>query len=325
MRVLVTGATGFVGSHIVEQLRSRRDLVRATVRPSSNTVLLKKLGVELAECSLETGEGLGAALDGVDAVIHCAGGGQVVHYDDFHRQNVVTTEVLLNAIVANKTPITRFVHASSITAAPGDLSGECDSIDDDRFEPRSLYGKAKRQAERVVLSFAEKLTVTLIRLPALYGPRDTRWLTAFRAVKWGVVPVIGQSKLSLLYATDAASSMIVPLRAEHRSGRIYCPTDGCAKTHEELGKTIAAALKIRPWVVRVPPSVLRGAASVNEYLGKRLGTRVFLTHDKVGDMLSDCWQSDSTLMQRELGWAAEVDFSEGTRQTAAWFRSEGLL
>lgn len=311
MRVLLTGATGFLGSHVAELLLKRGDDVIATIRKSSNTTHLKSIGATLAEASLESGDGLDQALDGVDAVIHCAGGGQVKDDRDFVTQNLDTTRTLLRAIERVRPNIRRFVHASSISAIPA----------------LSKYGAAKQEAERAVLDASRKIPTTLLRLPALYGPRDSRWVPLYKAARVGVNIIVGEGPaMSLLYATDAASSMVVPLDKDHPSGSIYAPEDGTPVTQRELGRAIARVMQRRTSIpIVVPGAVLRAAATVLETANKIRDTKIFLSHDKLNDMLASGWVCDSGPLRRELGWASRVALDEGAELTAAWYRRESLI
>lgn len=329
MRVLLTGGTGFLGGHVATLLAREGHETVAVVRAPSRAGSLRSAGARVCKASLETGEGLDEALDGVDAVIHCAGGGQVrsFEYETFHAQNVRTTQTVLDRALAVRGPsLKRFVHASSITAAPGSPARADGSGNAGDNPAGSLYGRSKREAEDAVLAARGKFPVTLVRLPALYGPGDTRWLTAFRAVRLRVIPVVSQrARLSLLYATDAARSLVLPLTREHPDGAVYSPDDGEALTHEELGRRIAEAVSVRAVPVRIPEGVLFGAARGAEWIGQRTGGKVFLTRDKVRDMLADTWRCDAGPMRDAIGFRAEVPFAEGARRTAQWFRSEGLL
>ncbi len=311
MRILLTGGTGFLGSHIAELLRSRGDDVRATVRASSNTKQLKSLGVEPAEVSLENGSGLDDALRDIDAVIHCAGGGRVRSNDEFYVHNVLTTETLLRAIERVRPTLKRYVHASSVSAVPA----------------LSQYGKAKQDADKLVLAASARIPTTLMRLPALYGPGDTRWAALYKTVARGVQPVFGRSPpLSLLYATDAASSLVAPLDSPHPSASIFSPEDGVPITQRDLGAAVAEAIGTsNPVGIPVPGPVLRAAARASELVGKITGREVFLTLDKVKDMLGEDWVCDSSSLRRELGWTSKVTLREGTKLTGEWYRREGLI
>lgn len=310
MRILITGATGFLGTHLVSALLTQGHEVVATVRPSSDTKRLEAAGVTIARASLSTGEGLGPALSGVEGVLHCAGGGQVKYASEFHTQNVVPTKTMLEATLKFAPNVRRFVLASSIAAGPA----------------RSDYGRAKRDSEALAIAASNELPTTCLRLPSLYGPFDTRWLPAFRAAKIGISPVVGSgAPMSLLYATDAASAMMAPLFTDHASGCVYDVDDGTPASQAEIGRAIADALGKRPFEVRVPPAVLFGAARLAEAAGKLTKRKVFLTRDKVRDMLADDWAIDSSQIRSELRWTSHVGLREGMRLTREWLASERLL
>lgn len=310
MRVLVTGATGFLGSHVTDLLLERGDEVVATVRRNSNTAHLRRVGAELKEVNLESGDGLASALDGVDAVVHCAGGGQVKSDRDFVTQNVDTTRTLLRVVREVRPKLRRFVHASSLSAIPA----------------LSKYGAAKQDAEQVVLDASRDVPTTLLRLPALYGPRDTRWVPLYKAARVGVNIILGEgAAMSVLYATDAAASLVVALDKEHPSGSIYAPEDGTPVTQRELGRAIARVMKRTSFPVTVPATVMRAAATVVEAANRVRDTKIFLSHDKLNDMLATGWTCDSSSLRRELGWTSRVALDEGCEQTAEWYRRERLI
>lgn len=326
MRVLLTGGTGFLGTHVAETLVKRGHSVHATVRDGSDVRRLNEIGATLRHASLETGEGLAAALDGIDAVIHAAGGGRVTSPEGFRRQNLLTTTVLIDAITKHAPALKRFVLASSITAAPGAVPTSVERGNHDDPPPRSQYGASKRAAEDATLAIASRVPVTIVRLPALYGPGDTRWLSVIQPIAYGMMPTLGaRAPMSMLYATDAASAMVRPIEVEHTSGRIYSPEDGEPRTQDQIGRVISEALGVRPIRVVVPRSVLDAAATLSEWMGARFKTRVFLTHDKVGDLLADGWACDSRPMRDEMGWTSEVNLYDGVCRTARWAIDEHLL
>lgn len=326
MKILITGATGFLGSLLVDRLLADEHTVVALVRATSNTETLEARGVETKVASLSDGSGLAAAVADVDAIAHLAGGGKVKRTEDFYAQNVDTTEHLLAAVEKARPGLKRFVHVSS-------LSGHGPSPDGTPRDPDALcmpvshYGRSKARAERAVLSRKNKFPVTVVRPPAVYGPGDTRMVDLFKTIqKLGTMPLLGDHRLSMVWGPDCADAIARCLVApDGTSGRAYFVEDGNTYTHADLGRHIAAALGTEVRTVRVPGAIMTLIGAVNEAQARVRGIAVPLTRDKVSDMKQRFWICSSERTQRELGWAPTMQFGQGAAVTAQWYRRHGWL
>src|ERR1700685_710002 len=195
MRFLVTGSSGLLGGHVVELLSMRGDPVRALVRPTSNRQhLLKFPNVELFEGAIERIEGLAEAMDGIDAIVHCAGIVKARNSDEFFAVNVVGTSNVVQAARALRGKLRRFVHVSSLEAVGPSPDGR--PVSADQENPVTAYGRSKLAAEKVVLAAKDDLPVTVLRPGAIYGPRDGEILEVFKSIQRGVLPLIagGEAK-----------------------------------------------------------------------------------------------------------------------------------
>ena len=179
MRVLITGASGFLGSHVAEQLKSAGHDVRCLVRKTSNTRFLDELGVELAEGALHQKDSLEKAVEGVDAIIHSAGLVKARSEADFFACNTQGTANLLDAAIEHAPNLKRFVHVSSLEACGPSPDGR--PVPHHQERPVTAYGRSKLAAEKECLSRKDRLPVVLLRPGAIYGPRDNELLEAFRA------------------------------------------------------------------------------------------------------------------------------------------------
>ncbi len=321
--LLVTGATGFLGGRLCQRLRQEGRAVRALVRREEGLEGLRALGVEVVSGSLEPPRGLEAAVSGISACVHCAGGGKALNQESFYRNNRDTTCHLLEALTARQGPLTRLVMISTLAArGPGLAHPE----DRSRTAPLSHYGRAKAAAEAAVLAHSHRFPVTLLRPPALYGPGDTRMLPLFRAARRGWVPLPGPGlTTSLLHGDDCVEAVMQILTTPHPSGSIYTVCDGVSRTHEDLVSHIGEAVGTRPRTFRVPRGVLRLAAQFSQW-GARLRNReALLTLDKVGDLCQPHWECDFTDLHRDLGWTPRIGLAEGVRTTASWYRLAGWL
>jgi nucleoside-diphosphate-sugar epimerase len=328
MTVLLTGGSGFLGSHIAEQLSQAGIGVRALVRRTSDTRFLRTLpGVELADAALDDAAGLGRAVEGVEAVIHSAGLVKARDEAEFMAVNAGGTEKLLEAARGAKTSLRRFVLVSSLTAmGPSNQQGAPVSPDDPP-RPVTAYGRSKRAAERAALGLRDELPITILRPPAIYGPRDREILTFFQAIAWGVLPYMGsvKNKLSIIYGPDAARACIAAISAEVPSGSAYFLDDGDVYTFEDLFRAVEDALGKRAWLrIPLPRRLVETVARGSELYGKVRKQAVMLTVDKCRELFEQ-WVTNSSAAQAALGWKPQVKIPEGTQLTATWYRQQGWL
>ncbi|MCL2450180.1 MAG: SDR family NAD(P)-dependent oxidoreductase [Polyangiaceae bacterium] len=329
MRVLVTGASGFLGGHVVERLSERGDHVRALVRQSSNRRHLERLAnVELFEGSVEQVDRVREAVDGVDAIVHVAGVIKARSSDEFFAVNVGGTSNLVQAAcaAARAWPFKRFVHVSSLEACGPSADGRPVPVDQEK--PVTAYGRSKLTAEKVVLAVKDELPVTILRPGAIYGPRDNEILEAFRAIQRGVLPIVdgGHAKGVWIYATDCADACIRAIDASVPSGRIYFVDDGCGPMDQRKMLGDAERALGRHALVRasLPVPVLMTVARGLEVFGKIANRPVMLTREKANMLLQD-WVCSSADTERELGWQPKVPWDDGVRRTVGWYRENGWL
>jgi nucleoside-diphosphate-sugar epimerase len=328
MTILVTGGSGFLGSHIVEQLSQSGRSVRALVRRSSDTKFLRTLSnVELFDGAVDDRQSLEKAVAGVEAVVHSAGLVKARSLDEFMRVNARGTEALLDACLTQQATLKRFVLVSSITAGgPSDADGNPVPLD---AIPRPVtdYGRSKLAAEQAALAKKDALKITIIRPPAIYGPRDREILAFFKSIKLGVLPLLGSpnSKLSMAYGPDCARACIRAIDVEVPSGSIFAVDDGAVHTMAELIREAEAAVGKRAFLrIPLPRRIVEGAALMSEAYGRATNRAVMLTRDKCNELF-DQWVCDSSSTQRELGWAPSVTFSQGVQRTVDWYREAGWL
>jgi 2-alkyl-3-oxoalkanoate reductase len=328
MITLVTGGSGFLGSHVVEHLARAGRPVRALVRQSSDTRFLKSLpGVELFEGAVDDLASVKRAAAGVSGVIHVAGLVKARSAEEFMRVNRGGTEHLLDAALENAGTIRRFVLVSSLAALrPSDASGT--PVPEDA-EPRPVtdYGKSKLAAERAALSKKDRLPLVILRPPAIYGPRDREILAFFKSIKLGILPLLGstQNKLSMIYGSDCASACVAALDRDLPSGAAYHVDDGRVHTLEEMIMLAEQAMgrkaKLR---FHLPRRLVETAALGAELYGRATNRAVMLTRDKLNELFEQ-WVCDGSKARRDLDWQPLVSFEAGVQQTVAFYREAGWL
>ncbi len=323
LQVLVTGATGFLGAHVVTSLQQRGHAPRALVRKSSNARDLAEAGVPLVRAEYDDPSGIDRALQGADVVIHCAGGGKVGSPGSLTRANVDTTRALLEGARRRITP-PKFVLVSSLAAqgpAPGRPLTELDPP-----APVSDYGKSKLAAEQLCWSSKDIVPVVILRPPAVYGPADTRMVSLFHSVSRGWLPLLagGAAQTSLVYGPDCAEALVRLAESPIR-GELFYVSDGERYTQAQLGDEIARALNKQPRRLVVPKLVLGVAGWSNELFGRLRGEDVVLSRDKVRDLVQDDWTLDPSKLVRALDWSPPTLLRQGIERAAHWYRQHGWI
>jgi nucleoside-diphosphate-sugar epimerase len=328
MTILLTGGSGFLGSHIAEQLSQTGRDVRALVRKTSDVSFLRKLpNVELYEGSVDDRDSVLRAAAGVSGIIHAAGLVKARNAEEFRRVNTEGAENVLAAGVANKATIRRFVLVSSLAVAGPSGREGAPVADGAEPKPVTAYGKSKLAAERAALALKDELPITILRPPAIYGPRDREILAFFKAIKVGVLPLTGatSNKLSMIYGGDCASACIRALEADVPSGSVFYVDDGKIHTFADLIAAAEAAIGRRAWLrVPLPRSVMLSAGLASELYGRFSNKAVMLTRDKCNELFEQ-WVCDGSAARSRLGWEPKVPFAEGVRLTVEWYKSVGWL
>ncbi|HEV8323199.1 MAG TPA: NAD-dependent epimerase/dehydratase family protein [Myxococcota bacterium] len=329
MQVLVTGASGFLGSHVVDELRAAGHEVRVLVRSTSRLDHLEHHGEAVARAvgAVDAPETLAAAVAGCEAIVSCAGLTKARDEAEFDRVNQGGPVNLLDAARAAGAPLRRFVHISSLAAAGPSQDGAARE-EDEPCAPLSAYGRSKRRGEEAVLARAGEVPVTVIRPPAIYGPRDAEIFAFFSLAKRArLAPIIGSGKtrISMIYGPDCARAARAAVEdASGRSGAVYHVDDGGAWTWGEMADALRGALGKRIFSPRIPVAVFGVAALFSEAFGKLTGKAMIFNRDKVRDMRHS-YVGGHARIQRELGWTPSVDFRDGAKLTVAWYREAGWL
>ena len=202
---VVTGANGFVGSHLVDYLITKNFEVRCVVRKSSNLQWLKGKAVKIFDCGLFDKEGLREAFKDVNYIFHVAGVVKAKNEEGYFKGNVEATKVLLDVAVEMKDQIKKFVVVSSQTVSGPSIDGK-PVTEDMQPNPLTTYARSKLKQEQVALSYIDIFPVTICRAPAIYGERDTEIFIYFQVFNRGLTTMIGFDKkeLSLLHVADLA-------------------------------------------------------------------------------------------------------------------------
>jgi nucleoside-diphosphate-sugar epimerase len=333
---LVTGAAGFVGSHVVDALLAAGRPVRALVRRTTDRSFLDASRVSFAEGDVgdPTPEGeaaLARAAEGADVVVHVAGITKARVVGDYARVNADGSGRAARAAV--RAGVRRFVIVSS-QAAGGPSPADRPRNETDPDDPVSAYGRSKLDGERQArTAFSDAATpsrsapeLVVVRPPSVYGPRDRAFLELFRFVKRGVVPLHrpDRQKVSVVHARDLAHGIVLAVERA-AAGRTYYLTDGAPTTSASVVDAIAHALGKKPLRLDIPSGMLEAAVWAAEAFATASGRPARITRERLAEWTGMRWTLSDARARDELGYAPEIALDVGIEETAQWYRTAGWI
>ena len=325
--ILVTGGTGFVGSHVVEGLLHQGHRVRCLMRNSSDDSFLARLPVERVRCGgLGDRDGLVRACRGVDAICHLAGATRALEVDTYYQVNESGTRALLEASSEASPRLKRFVYCSSVAASgPATTSGVIS--EESLPRPVSHYGRSKLAAEEIVRSYSGQFPTVILRPSPVYGPRDRDILVFFRLVQRGIklLPGPKPARFGLIYVSDLVRLVLQVLLDDRAVGQTYLACDGLAHDLSDVLDIMAVILERRSLRVTVPTPLLEAIAGAGDIWARLARKPALLSRDKLLEMRQLSWACDPDKLRRELGFASQVDLGTGLALTARWYHEQGWL
>ncbi len=336
-KVLVTGASGFIGSHLCEALVERGHEVNCLVRKTSRTAHLDSLGLRLVTGDVTDLDSLRRAVAGQEVVYHLAAQLRALRARRFYEVNEHGAANVAQACAEQPAPPVLVLVTSLAAAGP---SPDGLPLTEDRpSRPISHYGRSKRAGELAASRCAAQVPITIVRPGIVFGQRDQGCLPMFRSIAWfrvHLVPVLPTLGASLIHARDLVELLILaaergerlpPAGAEGPPGKGYYFA-ACDEhpTYFQLGRLIGEALGCRRFLVVLAPwPAVRLVGAVNELLGRVLRSPLALNMDKSREATAGCWFGSSQKASDQLGFRAGAPLVERLRETAQWYRQEGWL
>lgn len=336
-RALVTGASGFIGPHLVERLQRNGYQVRCLVRRTSVLDRLKPLEPEFMYGDVTDHDSLFAAVADIDVVFHLAGVTKALHYEDFLKVNAQGTGSLAEACAKCDKPPTLVVVSSLAAAGPSPEAGP--RRESDPPTPVSQYGRSKLAGERAAAKWADRVPLTIVRPGIVFGDGDALTLEMFRPIqRWNVhvSPTLANYRYSLIHAEELVGLLIAAAERGQRvetdsngsletTGR-YLAADDLQPTYVDLGRMIGKALdKGRIFVIRVPKPVSMVIVSALEVLARIRQQPSIVNLDKIREGSAGNWTCSGEAAKQQLGFDPQKTLDERLRQTAQWYRAAGWL
>ena len=342
MKILITGASGFIGSFIVEEALRRGFETWAAVRKSSSREYLQDERINFIELNLSSREQLIEQLKPhqFDYVVHAAGVTKCLNKADFRRINTEGTKNLADALIALQMPLKRFVFISSLSifGAIREQQPYEEIRESDTPQPNTEYGRSKLAAEQYLEQLGGRLPYIILRPTGVYGPREKDYFVMAKSIKQHSDFAVGYKRqdITFVYVEDVVQAVFLALTvhlspSEGESegvpngrkyflsdGEVYQSTTFSNLIHEELG---------RPWWIRItaPVWVLRVITFCGEYFSRMTGKVTVLNNDKYNILRQRNWRCDIQPAIQELGYEPKVKLKEGVRRSIKWYKENKWL
>ena len=337
-KILITGATGFIGGFIVDEALNRNMEVWVAVRKSSSRQWLTDERINFIELNLSSQSDLEKQLADMsfDYIVHAAGVTKSLNVEDFYRINTEGTKNLVRALLALKMPVRKFVYVSSLSVygPVREQQPYTEILESDTPQPNTAYGKSKLAAEEFLRTTlletnnAEcSIPYVILRPTGVYGPRERDYFLMAKSIKNHTDFAVGYKPqdITFVYVTDVVQAIFLAIESDI-SGRSYFLSDGEVYRSSTFSDLIRKELG-NPWWIRItaPLWVLRLVTFFGEHISHITGKISALNNDKYNIMKQRNWRCDITPAIEELGYRPQVKLKEGVRRAIHWYKENKWL
>lgn len=326
MRALVTGSTGFIGSHLVESLLDKGYTVSVLLREHSDLKWIRHLPVQEIFGDYADLRSLQKCVCGMDVLFHLAAVLNAPDWETYYRANTLAVKNLIQACEDANPELKRFVFVSSIAAA-GPSKHKVFRDEDSPSRPESYYGKSKLQAERIVMSFKDRIPVTIARPPNVIGIRQRELLILLKLLKKRIYPLIGNGDLqtSLCFVQDLSKALILMAEKEEARSQTYYITDNKGHSWRRMLEIIARIMGVYPRVVKVPHPLLLSAARISEIIAGISRQEPLISSRYILSTRTNYHLFLSDRIRRDLGFETEIPFRRGMENIVREYQERGIL
>ena len=318
---VVTGANGFVGSHLVDHLLEKNYEVRCIVRKSSDLKWLNGKDIKIFDCGLLDIEGMSKAFQNADYIYHVAGVVKSKKPEGYFKGNVDTTKALLDAACMNVSTLKRVLVVGSLTTV-GPSTNETPADENIIPKPITTYGRSKLAQEELANSYKGKLPITICRAPAVYGERDTEIFVFFQTFNKGLMTTIGfdRKAISLIHVRDLVEGFVLAAQSEKAKGETYFISSDKYYTWDEVGEVTGKIMSKKPFKVAVPHPVVYSVPAIAQFLSLFSRKPATLNLEKAKDITQHAWICSTSKAAKDFGYRQKISLEQGIERTVNWYR-----
>jgi dihydroflavonol-4-reductase len=318
---VITGANGFVGSHLVDLLLDKKYKVRCLVRKTSNMRWLEGKNIETIDTGLFDTQGVRKAFNGASYIFHVAGVVKSKKPEGYFKGNVDTTRNLLETALEFKDNIKRFLIVSSQTATGPSLDGNPVN-EETECHPITTYGRSKLAEEKLARTYMDRLPITICRAPAVYGERDSEILIFFKTFNKGLMTTIGfnEKKISLIHVIDLVNGFYLAAINDKSKNQVYFISSEKYYTWEEIGEVTSKIIGKNPVKLKVPHSIVFSIASIAQFFAAFSSRPATLNIEKAKDITQTSWTCDTRKAVKDLDYHQNISIEEGIKRTVDWYK-----
>ncbi|MGD8777678.1 MAG: NAD-dependent epimerase/dehydratase family protein [Ignavibacteria bacterium] len=318
---VVTGATGFVGSHLVDLLLEKGNRVKCITRKTSSLRWLKDKPVEIYDCGLFDREALKEVIKDADYLFHVAGVVKAKDKEGYYKGNVETTGNLLDVVKEVNPGIKKVVIVSSLTACGPSKIGRPNN-EETIPNPITNYGRSKLEQEKLTKKYMNDLPITIVRPPAVYGERDTEIYLYFKTYQQGLMAMIGfnDKEISLIHVKDLVNGIYLAGISDNSAGKLYLITPEEIYTWPQIGDAIEKHIGKKALRIKIPHFLIYTVGAVAEFFSWFSSKAATFNYEKARDFVQEAQTCDASKAVKELGYRQQTSLDEGIKRTIDWYR-----
>ena len=322
--MFITGATGFIGSHLADELIKKNYQIKCLVRKTSNLQWLKNKPVELVYGSLFEKDVLSDAVKETDFVYHIAGVTFAKKKEDYFRGNTDATKNLIEICYNTNPGISKFIYVSSQTAV-GPANSKVPVDENTDYHPITTYGRSKMEAEMIVRTYFDKMNCTIVRPPAVYGPRDVALYEYFKTMNRRLQPLIGfgDKLVSLIYGPDLVQGIILAGESHRANSNIYFISSEKFYSWKEVGDITSRLMNKKTFRIKIPHFVVYTIGAFAQFFSLFSSKPAILNLEKCKDLTQKYWICSAEKARVELGFKESVGLEKGIEETIRWYKDNG--
>ncbi|TVR15884.1 MAG: NAD(P)-dependent oxidoreductase [Balneolaceae bacterium] len=324
MNVFVTGGTGFIGSHLADSLITSKSVGEVKCLVRSNEKWLEGKEFKKVSGDLHSIRTIEEALDGIDIIFHLAAIVKAPSKKEFTHANVDATENLIR--LAKKAGVKKIVLLSSLAAAGPSNGTPLTELDD--MNPISMYGHSKKEMETMIHDLADPdMSITILRPPAVYGPREDQIFTLFKMMSKGIAPIVGDGehpRLSIIYVTDLIQGIMKAAEQTEKGVHTYFISGGEVANWNHIRDIVTTVLNRNVTSIKIPPNWVKKIAGVIETSASFFGSYPVINREKANEMILE-WTCSHQKAADELGYQPKYSLEEGISRTLRWYKKHNWL